>query len=192
MGMRSTGGDLQFYVSMLGKFSVGQADAVAQIRSNMNCGDAAGAELAAHTLKGVASNLGMHALANSAGVLEQMATAHVLPEVRNVVIAQTLELLDGMLASLNATPGLHTSQASDSGNGFTPEERSAAQAKLAVIKDLVAQSDANATSLWEVHAPVLVGLLSNGAQVHAAITGYDFELAWELLQTSESKSLHAV
>ena len=67
MGLRSTGGDLQFYVSMLGKFSVGQADAVASICRSLNSGDVAGAELAAHTLKGVASNLGMHALANSAG-----------------------------------------------------------------------------------------------------------------------------
>ncbi len=192
MGLRSTGGDLQFYVSLLHKFTVGQADAVASICRSLNCGDVAGAELAAHTLKGVASNLGMHALANSAGVLEQMVTANVLPELRNVVITQTHELLDGMLASLNATPGLHTSQAPVSGNGLTPEDRSAAQAKLAVIKDLVAQSDANATSLWEDHAPVLMGLISNGAEVHAAITGYDFELAWELLQASEAESLHAV
>ena len=119
-------------------------------------------------------------------------TAHVLLELRNVVITQTHELLDGMLDSLIATPGLNTSQASVSGNGLTPEDRSAAHAKLAVIKDLVAKSDANATSLWEDHAPVLMGLISNGAEVHAAINGYDFELASESLRASEAESLHAV
>lgn len=189
MGLGSTGGDLPFYAKMLVKFTEGQADAVARICRFLNDGDEAGAELVAHTLKGVASNLGMQALASSAGDLEQLVNAHALPEVRNAVITQTHELLDAMLASLKATPGLQASKARVEGNGLTPEECSAAQARLAAIRDLVAQNDANATSLWEAHAPVLMALLPNGAQVHAAIAGYDFELALELLQTSERSAV---
>ena len=186
MGLRSTAGDLPFYVSMLGKFILGQTDAIARICRSLNTGDEAGAELVAHTLKGVASNLGMRALARSAGDLEHLVNAHALPEVRNAVITQTQQLLDGILASLMATPGLLPSPTTVAVTGLTPAERTAAYARLATIKDLLAQNDANATELWEAHAPVLMALLPHGAQVQAAIAGYDFDLAFELLQNSEA------
>jgi hypothetical protein len=68
----------------------------------------------------------------------------------------------------------------------------AAFARLATLKDLLAQSDANASELWEAHAPVLMALLPHGGQVHAAIAGYDFELALDLLQNSGSGAMHPV
>jgi hypothetical protein len=89
-------------------------------------------------------------------------------------------------------PGLLDSQVVVARTGLSPQDRSAALAKLAAIKDLIAQSDANATSLWEAHAPVLMALLSNGAQVPAAITGYDFESAAELLRASDSDTREPV
>ena len=91
-----------------------------------------------------------------------------------------------MLASLMATPGLLPSPTTVAVTGLTPAERTAAYARLATIKDLLAQNDANATELWEAHAPVLMALLPHGAQVQAAIAGYDFDLAFELLQNSEA------
>jgi CheY-like chemotaxis protein len=192
LGLRSTAGDLPFYVSMLAKFIAGQADAIVRVTRSLDSGDEAGAELSAHTLKGVASNLGMRVLARSAGDLERLVSAHALPEVRNAVITQTQELLDAMLTSLAAIPGLQPNRARAASAGLTAEERSTAFARLAAIKDLVCQSDANATELWEAHAPVLMALLPNGAQVHAAIAGYDFELAFELLQDAETAVLHPV
>jgi two-component system sensor histidine kinase/response regulator len=192
MGLRNTSGDLPFYVSMLAKFAIGQADAIANLCRLLNLGDRAGAERVAHTLKGVAANLGMQRLANSAGDLEQLVSAYALPEVRNPAINQMQEQLDAMLASLRAMPGLLDSQVVVAQTGLSPQDRSAALAKLAAIKDLIAQSDANATSLWEAHAPVLMALLSNGAQVPAAITGYDFESAAELLRASDSDTREPV
>jgi hypothetical protein len=72
---------------------------------------------------------------------------------------------------------------------LSSEERTAAYARLAVIKDLLAQNDANAAELWETHASALMALLPNGQEVHAAIAGYDFELAFELLQNTEPSTL---
>jgi two-component system sensor histidine kinase/response regulator len=192
MGLRSTAGNLPFYVSMLTKFITGQSDAIQRIVGSLDAGDKADAELAAHTLKGVASNLGMHALASSAGDLEHLVNAHALPEVRDAVIIHVQELLDTMLDSLKSTAGLQASRTSVAVTGLTSEERTAAYARLAAIKELVAQSDANATELWEAHASVLMALLPNGLEVHAAIAGYDFELAFDLLQHTESDAMRAV
>jgi two-component system sensor histidine kinase/response regulator len=191
-GLRSTAGDLSFYVGMLTKFVAGQADAVAHICRSLNTGDGAGAELVAHTLKGVASSMGMHALASSAGDLEHLLNAQASPLLRNAAITQTQELLDAVVASLLATPGLQASHTAVAAGGLTSEERSTAHARLAAVKDLVAQSDANATELWEAHASVLMALLPNGPQVHAAISGYDYELAFELLQCEKPDDLRAV
>jgi two-component system sensor histidine kinase/response regulator len=188
-GLRSMVGDMPFYVSMLSKFIAGQADAMDRISECLDNADHAGAELAAHTLKGVASNLGMQVLASSAGDLEHLLNADASPLLCHAVMAQTQELLDAMLAGLKATPGLQPSPTRVAAV-LTHEDRSAAYTRLATIKALVAQSDANATQLWEAHAPVLMALLPNGAEVNAAMSGYDFELAFNLLQSAESGTPH--
>jgi HPt (histidine-containing phosphotransfer) domain-containing protein len=191
-GLRSTEGDLPFYVSLLTKFIIGQADAVHRIHRCLDDGDASGAELVAHTLKGVASNLGMQGLAATAGDLEHLLIAHASPLIRNALIAQAQDLLNGMVVNLHAIPGLQVNQDFVVATELTPEQRSIAIARLATIKELVAQSDANATELWEAHAPILTALLANGPEVHAAISGYDFELAMELLQGCEVDALQTV
>jgi two-component system sensor histidine kinase/response regulator len=98
MRLRNTAGDLRFYASMLTKFMFGQTDALDRIHRCLDAGDASGAELVAHTLKGVASNLGMQGLAGTAGDLEHLLNAHAAP-----LIAQTQELLHGLL--LNSPHG---------------------------------------------------------------------------------------
>jgi HPt (histidine-containing phosphotransfer) domain-containing protein len=192
MGLRSTADDLPFYVSMLTKFIAGQSDAIQRMVGSLEAGDTAGAELVAHTLKGVASNLGMRALANSAGDLEHLLNAGALPEVCDAVTIQTQGLLDTMLDRLNAIAGIQANRTTVAVTGLTSEERTAAFARLAAIKDLLAQNDANAAELWETHASVLMALLPNGLDVQAAIAGYDFELAFDLLQRTESDALRTV
>ncbi len=192
MGLRSTAGDLRFYASMLTKFMVGQTDALDRVHRCLDAGDASGAELVAHTLKGVASNLGMQGLAGTAGDLEHLLNAHASPLIRNALIAQTQELLHGLLVKMNAIPGLQVNQEAIVATELTPEQRAFAVARLVTIKELVTQSDATATELWEAHAPTLTALLANGPEVHAAMSSYDFELATELLRGCDLAALQAV
>jgi hypothetical protein len=131
-------------------------------------------------------------LAATAGDLEHLLIAHASPLIRNALIAQAQDLLNGMVVNLHAIPGLQVNQDFVVATELTPEQRSIAIARLATIKELVAQSDANATEMWEAHAPILTALLANGPEVHAAISGYDFELAMELLQGCEVDALQAV
>jgi two-component system sensor histidine kinase/response regulator len=137
-GLHNTSGDMTFYVSMLTKFIAGQADAVARICRSLNTGDVAGAERVAHTLKSVASNLGMQGLASRAEELEQMVSAHATPEARIRLITQTQELLDAMIASLDATLGMRTTtQSPVVATALAPEEPAAPYAKSGAIKDAV-------------------------------------------------------
>ena len=137
MGLHGASGDLPFYVSLLTKFISGQADAVARICRRLNTGDRAGAGLVAHTLKSVAANLGMQGLASRAEDLEQMVSAHATLEARNPLITQTQELLDAMIAHLDAALGLRATPSNIAVTGLAPEEFSAPHTNSGGIQDAV-------------------------------------------------------
>jgi len=66
-GLKITGGKAERYAKLLQKFADRQAATVDEIQLALNAGDKATAERAAHSLKGSASSLGAHALAERAG-----------------------------------------------------------------------------------------------------------------------------
>jgi signal transduction histidine kinase/CheY-like chemotaxis protein len=68
--LKRMGGNRRLYESLLRKFAEQQAGAVAEIRAALKAGDASTAERGAHTLKGVAGNLGATALAEAAAKAE--------------------------------------------------------------------------------------------------------------------------
>lgn len=137
MGLHGASGDMPFYISLLTKFISGQADAVARICRRLNTGDRAGAGLVAHTLKSVAANLGMQGLASRAEDLEQMVSAHATLEARNPLITQTQELLDAMIAHLDAALGLRSTPSNIAVTGLAPEEFSAPHTNSGAIQDAV-------------------------------------------------------
>jgi two-component system sensor histidine kinase/response regulator len=69
-GLKVMGGKAERYAKLLQKFAHRQARTVDEIRSALDAGDNAAAERAAHSLKGSASALGAHALAERAGEAE--------------------------------------------------------------------------------------------------------------------------
>jgi len=69
-GLRRVLGKPASYLQLLRKFVVGQGDAVARLRAALVAGDAALALRIAHTLKGVAGNIGATQLQSDAGQLE--------------------------------------------------------------------------------------------------------------------------
>jgi signal transduction histidine kinase/DNA-binding response OmpR family regulator/HPt (histidine-containing phosphotransfer) domain-containing protein len=68
--LKRMGGNRRLYDSLLRKFAEQQAGAVEEIRAALKAGDASAAERGAHTLKGVAGNLGATALAEEAAKAE--------------------------------------------------------------------------------------------------------------------------
>jgi len=181
-GLRGTLGNVPFYASMLRKFQVGQGDTMARIHQSLEAGDEASAERYAHTLKGVAANLGAKRLAYIADSLERCLRNHAQPEARNAALAHTQELLEALLADLAAVP--HLLAAPVQSAPLTDAERASAQATLQTLAELLAEDDARAEEVWESHAPALKTLLHNADALDAAIRGFDYELALQLLSDS--------
>src|SRR5437588_10805461 len=70
-GLLRVAGNRKLYLKLLRQFSVQQSDAPVQITELLKAGDRPAAERTAHTVKGVAANLGVKTLQLAAGELEK-------------------------------------------------------------------------------------------------------------------------
>jgi HPt (histidine-containing phosphotransfer) domain-containing protein len=181
LGQQRSNDNPVLYVSLLRKFVAAQADVVQRIQHALLEGDRATAERLAHTLKGLAANLGAATLQAAAGQLETslrqdaaaaLATADLLAPV-----AAELQLLIG---ELRAAPGLLLAEEAPKG-ALSASERLALETVVQQIRDLLAQDDAQAAELWDMHASGLRRYCPQAARIEAAIADFEFEQALELL-----------
>jgi PAS domain S-box-containing protein len=160
-GLRRVLGKRSLYLSMLEKFVAGQRDAVPLIRQAMAGGDRVLAERLAHTLKGVAGNIGAMQIQHVAGVLED--------GVRGGASATALEpLIDAVAEPLDALVQALAQQLTD----MTQAPREAAppgpsDGLLQRLKDLLEDDDADAQTLIEEQADALRQAM--GAQAFEAL-----------------------
>ena len=84
-GLSRVGGNVKTYHKILAKFVANQSDSLTQLRTALAADDHHQAELLAHTVKGVAGNLGANKLAEVAGVLES--------ELQKTVVADLTDLM---------------------------------------------------------------------------------------------------
>ncbi len=101
-GLSNTMGKKPLYVAMLRRYVAGQKDCVVSIRAALDAGDAASAQRAAHTLKGVSGTIGAKAIAVLAGAVENLMREQKSRES----VDRALEELAPPLAAL--TGALHT------------------------------------------------------------------------------------
>ena len=167
---------------MLGKFAAQQGDAAAQISAALKSGDQKLAERIAHTLKGVAANLGVTAVAAAAEKLERA--------VRDGNGAAT-GLLDGFASCLEQQVGTIRQALQDAApksSGATGEARfdaKAAQSAAARLRSALEHSDAGAADEMDVLVDAL-GERADSPRLKAlrSLAGdYDFEGA--LVQLGE-------
>ena len=153
---------------------VDQTDALDPTYRCLGLGNASRAELVVHKPKSVASKLGMRGLTGTAGDLKYLLNAHASPLICNALIAQTPELLNGLLVKVNTISGLQINQNAIAATELTPDQRAFAIARQVSLKELAVQRDATETEFWDSHAPTSTDLLANGLEVHATMSSYDF------------------
>jgi len=109
-GLRRVAGDRKLYRRVLGKFAAGQRQFAPALEKAMDDGDRATAERLAHTLKGVAAQIGAEEIRAQAARLEQLiALDQDLSQVDEVLVplaaalAALIDRLDRALANDDAT-----------------------------------------------------------------------------------------
>ncbi|MGE3309331.1 MAG: response regulator [Limisphaerales bacterium] len=100
-GLTRVAGNRKLYSELLRRFAREQGLAVAQITAALDAGDAAQAERIAHTLKGVAANIGAKSVQGVAGTLEKVIRERAEPAAVASAIQQLSGVLDPLTARLN-------------------------------------------------------------------------------------------
>jgi HPt (histidine-containing phosphotransfer) domain-containing protein len=100
--LASTGISAPFYMGLLRKFVVQQADALDRIQHSLQAGDLATAARQAHTLKGVAAGLGAQPMELAAGALESCLKRDDARERVDHAMAHARQLLGALVAALEA------------------------------------------------------------------------------------------
>jgi two-component system sensor histidine kinase/response regulator len=147
-GLATAMGDEKLYRRLLVKFREGQQDFAAMFVQALMGGDATAPERLAHTLKGVAGNIGARHVQAAAQELEQACQQGAAREVLERLLALVVMELDPLLAALQAAdaPGGGAERHPALAPAGAP---SADDAPLSRLRALLADSDSEAADLWE-------------------------------------------
>ncbi|MCG2585259.1 response regulator [Massilia sp. TS11] len=175
------GGSARLLRKLLRRFAETQHDALARLRAAVDANDLAAAQREAHTLKGLAGNIGASEVAALAERIEQD-----LAQGGSASLAPALDALAPVLAELLGHISLALGAASAPAVAqpvLAPDQLPQLLAEMAA---LLAQDDASANKRLE---PLLAALQAAGQGEHARairrqVSQYDFEGALEQLQAA--------
>ncbi|MCP5136651.1 MAG: transporter substrate-binding domain-containing protein [Gammaproteobacteria bacterium] len=185
IGLTHTGGNVGLYQRILGKFQNGQADVCARIRRALSDGDQETATREAHTLKGVAGNIGATEIVPLAALLEKQ-----LKQGGRDVEVGLRDLEKALARIVEGLRGGIQNAADNSAMGDAPETLDLTQVinALADLRLRLEQDDADAADELEALQRQLAGVSVGGARERlvAAVSSYDFETALSALDELES------
>ncbi|TXH90678.1 MAG: PAS domain-containing sensor histidine kinase [Rhodoferax sp.] len=179
--MRRMGGNAQLIRKLLTRFVQTQNHAAQRIRSALEAQDLPTAVREAHTLKGLAGNIGAGPLAEQAqdleALLRQGESGAALQEL--AVLAM---LLDELVAAIHSAMPMDSEPASGSPAAVDTDTLAQEVQELAA---LLADDDARAAKLVERLAPALqsMGQATLSGQLQKQVARYDFEEGLDTLRT---------
>ena len=184
LGLRRVMGKQALYLTLLRKFIVGQRHCAADIDAALATEDWATAERLAHTLKGVAGNIGAPGLQQLAGELENLLHGHgANPRIAPALQAVATVLEDLVHALEHALEGGSPAGMKNLG----PTQKPADEAWLARLETLLADDDAEAAEVLNQHQGALRQELgATFAAFEKSVADFDFAEALALLRNAQS------
>jgi len=189
-GLARVAGNRKLYVKLLRQFAEQQGPVVGQISAAQAQGDVALAERLAHTLKGVAGNIGAKPVQAAAGALEKLIREHAAGAEVETARSAVAAVLDPLLVQLRTTLGSPAAQTPAPESASTPpvdpEQVRAAAAQLA---KLLSEFDPGAVEFIEANREVLRCLFSGNAwpQFEKLVQDYAFAEAQAHLEQALKK-----
>jgi two-component system sensor histidine kinase/response regulator len=178
-GIARTGANTAFYASLLRKFVKSQHDSTARIAQSLVERDTGQAQLLAHTLRGVAGNLGISALQTAAAHLEKVLHQQAPVAELQRAVERTSHILEATVEALRAAPGFALHNDADDPDTAEPQQL---HALIAQLQQLLDQDDPSAQTLWDTRGRELASVCAHADQIDSAIASYEFENASQLLQ----------
>jgi PAS domain S-box-containing protein len=180
-GLGRTSGNLRLYGDLLVRFADSQRDAPRRIALALESGDAATAERAAHTLKGVAGNIGAKAASLAAALVEESIRSGEDGSKLSRSIESLRAALDGAIAAIESPVVARLFAAPDDAPVEADPER--VSAIIAKLSALVEACDSEAVSYLRSIRNELLGSFGKDSLdgLAKALSSYDFAEAAKLL-----------
>ena len=187
-GLRRAMGRPALYRNLLEKFVQGQHTTAATLTRLLDEGDQVSAERLAHTLRGVAGNIGAAAVQHQAEALEKAIRERQAHAAVRACLATVSASLDALLLGLRTALGAEPDAVSAPGAEPVNTEAAAhVPGLLAQLQQLLEQDDADAAELLAEHRAVLGSVLGpHYARLAQAVADYDFESALDALRQATS------
>ena len=189
-GLKRVAGNKRLYLDLLNQFAIKQVDADQRIKTAFEAGDRKLAERIAHTVKGVAGNLGIITVYSCAERLER-AIRENEPDVVGPLNDFSRALHDQIERILSAM-GPSAINLVTSAGAFNPEE---AGRVVSTLRRLLEASDAGAAEAYDAFVQECAVKVTHEplAVLGAAITEFDFERALATLnQIAEASGLEDI
>ena len=174
-GLTRVAGNQKLYLKLLRQFAEQQGPSVEQITAALAQGDTALAERLAHTLKGVAGNIGAKPVQAAAGALEKLIRERAAAAETESALRQVAAALDPLLAQLRSSlPSPEPTTPSP--NSPPPADPAQTRAAAAQLTKLLSEFDPGAVEFIEANQAVLRPLLPGDAwpQFEKLVQGYAF------------------
>ena len=156
-GLARVAGNQRLYQKLLRQFAAQQGPAAEEITAALAAGDAALAERIAHTLKGVAGNIGAKQVQTAAGLIEEAIRHQAGNYEIQSAIRETAAVLETLLKSLRVS--LPEPEGSNSHPAPPPPADPAATREAArELGNLLADFDSGAVEFIETHRAALLPL----------------------------------
>jgi len=178
-GLHRTAGNQRLYRDLLAQFAVRHESTANRIKEALESGDHNQAERLAHSLKGVAGNLGINQVFALAGKLESAirkshaGTGDLIEEFTSVMASQIQTIRAALLAATV-----------DAGKWFDARpERGEVLAAIARLRERLEASAADAPRTFAEIAKILQGTVAASRldALGAAVKGFDFDTALAML-----------
>ena len=179
-GLARMMGRTAFYGKQLRKFHETQRHFAAEFRRAAQDPDPSARMRLAHTLKGLAGNIGATGLQTKAAALEKACADKAGASAVEAALAETVQELDIVLGGLDRLPGNGGSSASQT----SPVDEAQLRVKLAALATFLAESDAQAAGVAAEISALVRGSdwESRFAPVADAVETFDFDIAAEKLR----------
>jgi HPt (histidine-containing phosphotransfer) domain-containing protein len=175
-------GNRKLYGLLVQKFVDGQENAASDIKQALALKDVATAERIAHTVKGLAGNIGAAELQSVAADLEYEIKHLTSPELLTQLLQRFADTLNQVVSLLRSAL---KSEPQNSKTAGKERNDQALQTILMQLKKLLTDNDSDAIDFFEAKRKNLKSLLS-GSQletVYRYLSSYDYESALQLIET---------
>jgi PAS domain S-box-containing protein len=178
-GLKRAAGNRRLYLELLDRLTGRRANTIADMGAALAQGDRAAAERLAHSLRGVAANLGAEQVSSAASELESMLK---LGEPGEAALA-LVERLGARLEALSEHARPLLAELHGPARGSPPAPPIELAAAFERLADLLAENDGAAVEAFDAARETLERAFGTAelARLERAIRAYDFESAQERL-----------